>query len=266
MSKKKTKRKSPALRPPPLSGVDKTIYVCLFLASIALTVGALLGVFFANRAIAYADPAVIAAESRVTVFWAAPFLVTFAIVSLSMTVTAYGNKQPIFGKKGICYGSIHYAPVYPLFTKGKPKPYIRPSEKRYRRCMLRLAVGVLAVTFLLTPLSLCGRNSLRKDMSITVYSVFNQEKRRYEREDIETVTFGIYHNTRSMGMYVGADIRTKDGKSFRYGGDLDTLLYIKSRVSPSAVRYKHEGRLDTLIRREKYTASEAAKVRTLFGQ
>ena len=33
-------------------------------------------------------------------------------------------------------------------------------------------------------------------------------------------------------------IRTKDGRRYDYGGtgDLDTLLYIKSRVSPSQVR------------------------------
>ena len=266
MSKKKTKRKPPALRPPPLSGLDKAVYVCLFLADLALLFGMLFGLLALQRKIAYADPTVMSSAARGTVFWAAPFLTVFAIITMGGLFTAYGDKKPIFGKKGIPYGSVHYAPVYPLFMKGRPKPYIRPSEKRYRRFMIRFAVGALAVTLLLTPLALYGRNSLREDMSITVYSVFDQEKRRYEQEDIDTVTFTIRRRSKGYRLILRAEIRTKDGRRYDYGstGDLDTLLYIKSHVSPSQVRYKWENRLEELIRRENFTPDEAAKVRMLF--
>ena len=268
MSKKKSKRKSPALRPPPLSGLDKAVYVCLFLADLALLFGMLLGLFSLQQKIAYADPTVMCSAARGSVFWAAPFLTVFAIITMGGLLTAYGDKKPIFGKKGIPYGSVHYAPVYPLFMKDRPKSYVRPSEKRYRRFILRLAVGALAVTLLLTPLALYGRSSLREDMSITVYSVFDREQRRYGQEDIDTVTFAIHRRSKGYGLTLRAEIRTKDGRRYDYGGtgDLDTLLYIKSHVSPSQVRYRWENRLEELIRRKDFTPDEAAKVRALFGK
>jgi hypothetical protein len=105
-------------------------------------------------------------------------------------------------------------------------------------------------------------------MSITVYSVFDREKRRYEQENIDTVTFAIHRRSKGYGLTLRAEIRTKDGRRYDYGGtgDLDTLLYIKSHVSPSQVRYKWENRLEELIRRKNFTPDEAAKVRMLFGQ
>ncbi len=267
MRKKKTKRKPPALRPPPLSGLDKTVYVGLFLIVLALVFGAILALASINRAIGYADPTVISSEARGTLFWALPFLLVFAITALGMITGALTDRQPIFGKKGIRYGSPPYAPVYPLFMENRPKAYIRPSEKRFRRSLLRFAVSLLAVTLLLTPLSFCGRNSLREDMSITVYGVFGQETRRYEKEDIETVTFAIYHiRGAGMGWHLRTQIVTTDGRRYDFIGDPDTLLYIKNRVPASAVRRKGEEYLNALIRDKRYNAEEAAKARSLFGQ
>ncbi len=261
------KRKPPALRPPPLSGLDKAIYICLFLIALVLIFGAILALVSINRAIGYDDPTVISSEARGTMLWAAPFLLVFAIVTMGMIVTALTNKQPIFGKRGIVYGSAQYAPVYPLFMENRPNADIRPSEKGYLRAMRRFVIGVLAVTLLLTPLSLCGRNSLREDMGITVYGVFNQKTRSYEKEDIKTVTFAIYYTGGAGGgWHIRAQIMTKDGRRYDFRGDLDTLLYIKNHVPASAVRYKGEEYLNALIRSKHYTADEAAKARTLFGQ
>jgi hypothetical protein len=102
-------------------------------------------------------------------------------------------------------------------------------------------------------------------MSITVYSVFNREVREYEREDIETVTFNAYHTSKG-GWQLRAEIRTLDGRRYDFGGDIDTLLYIKRHVPASSVRYKGEEYLETLIRRRRCNAVEAAKVRALFGK
>jgi hypothetical protein len=265
MSKRKPKRKPPALRPPPLSGLDKTIYYTLFVLLPVLLFCAAFLYIKLTRAIAYADPTVLSSESRASVFWVFPFLIAALLGGWIPIANALTNKQPIFGKKGIRYGSPGHAPVYPLFGSDRTKSYIRPSERRYRRFMRRLAVGILAVTFLLTPLSLCGRNSLREDMSITVYSVFNREVREYEREDIETVTFNAYHTSKG-GWQLRAEIRTLDGRRYDFGGDIDTLLYIKRHVPASSVRYQGEEYLETLIRRRRCNAVEAAKVRALFGK
>ena len=269
MSKKKTKRKNPALRPPPLSGLDKVIYVFLFLFVIAVAFATILPVVLFQRKIAMADPSVMASEARGTMFWILPFVLYVMIGGLCFFIDARQKKQPIFGKKGIRYGAPEWKEVYPLFMKDRPRAYIRPREQRLRRLGMHAALITLAITVLLAPLSLCGRNSLREDMSMTVYSVFNREICRYEQDEIETVTYVIYYKSYMSrgphGYHLRADIRMQDGKTYSYTTGVDTLFYIKSQVPLSKIRYRGEENLEGLIRDRRYDVDEAAKVRMIFN-
>ncbi len=151
--------------------------------------------------------------------------------------------------------------------KDRPQAYIRPGEQRLRRLGMHAALITLAITVLIAPLSLCGRNSLREDMSITVYSVFNREICRYERDEIETVTYVIYYKggRGAIGYHLRADIRMQDGKTYSYTTGVDTLFYIKSQVPLSKIRFKGEENLEELIRDRRYDVDEAAKVRMIFN-
>ncbi len=99
MSKKKTKRKNPALRPPPLSGLDKVIYVFLVLFVIAVAFATILLVVLLHRKIAMADPSVMAAEARGTMFWILPFALYVMIGASASSLTRGRKSSPFSGKR-----------------------------------------------------------------------------------------------------------------------------------------------------------------------
>ena len=265
MPKRKSQKKNSARRAPPLSALDKTVYFLLVLLCAAVVMGLGVGIIMIHRTIAYADETVIAVETRGTILWAIPFCFGVLCATTIPIAEAWSNKQPLFGKRGIRYGSPEWKEVYPLFMKNKSfqRP-IRPSERRYRRFAARVTVAMLAVTFLLVPLSLFGRNSLHEDMSTTVRNVFDEEIRRYDGDDIHSVTYRIVMATKGSNRKIVVTIRMSDGRSYQYTPSLDVMLRIKAAVPLSIIRYRGTKYLEELIRYRKYDPDEAAKVRSLF--
>lgn len=261
--KRKNRPKKHKPRVPPLSALDTCIYGILFFAVMGLCFALLIGFLLLGDRIARADPTVVAWNARATLFWAFPFFSFVICGGLGAVCGLMTAKQPLFGNKAVRYDSPEWKRVYPLFMKNRPKPYLRPSARRLRRAGVWIIAVLLAVSAALVPLSLFGRYSLREDMSITVYGAFNEVKRQYTQEDIETATFEIYRTSKTPGWHMQVKLRMTDGKFYTYWR-LDALSYVKAHVPPSSVRYKNEQDLEKLLKYERFDEAEQAQIRAIF--
>ena len=58
----------------------------------------------------------------------------------------------------------------------------------------------------------------------------------------------------------------ENGRKYTFKPDADTMLYIKSRVSPSLIRYEMEGSVEEYIDRNIRDPIEADKLRQVFAE
>lgn len=262
--KRKTKQKK---RMPPLSLLDRAIYLVLMLLAIMLDFGILFLTFYLRKWVAFSAPHVLAASEDAGLLWSLIPVIVPMLVAFIWSSYHYEERKPIFGKRGIKYGPPQYPPVYPVFMKNKPPVWVSENQKRSRKLGRNALLILIAVSLLPFPLSLSGRNSLQTDGSIVEYGVFNQEKERYERDEVKEVEFSLIPDTRS-GHYgtdwgwiirliqrleppeyaVCVTIKTDDGEQFVFrSGDfcnwgegertdwLEDMLYLKSLYPPERI-------------------------------
>ena len=273
MAKKKHKRSSPAssLRPaPPLSRLDKGIYLLLAVLAFGIAFSPLIASLLLEERVAFSDPTVIG-STRPGRFGLWVLLSMFVSGVPLASVLAYGlvTRQPFFGRKDVVYGFRGgRKEIYPLFRK-RENP-LKPVRKRERGLIAALVAVALLVPVLLSVLSVYGRVDLHGDLSVTVKNGFNAETKRMEAEEIETVTFSIerYRGRRRVTNSLSAHVilTMENGRKYSFTPDADTMLYIKSRVSPSLIRYEMEGSVEEYIDRYIRDPIEADKLRVVFAE
>lgn len=273
MAKKKRKRSSQAssLRPaPPLSRLDKGIYLLLAVLAFGIAFSPLIASLLLEERVAFSDPTVIG-STRPGRFGLWVLLSMFVSGVPLASVLAYGlvTRQPFFGRKDVVYGFRGgRKEIYPLFRK-RENP-LKPARKRERGLITALVAVALLVPILLSVLSVYGRVDLHGDLSVTVKNGFNAETKRMEAEEIETVTFSIerYRGRRRVTGSLSAHVilTMENGRKYSFTPDADTMLYIKSRVSPSLIRYEMEGSVEEYIDRYIRDPIEADKLRQVFAE
>lgn len=273
MAKKKHKRSSQAssLRPaPPLSRLDKGIYLLLAVLAFGIAFSPLIASLLLEERVAFSDPTVIG-STRPGRFGLWVLLSMFVSGVPLASVLAYGlvTRQPFFGRKDVVYGFRGgRKEIYPLFRK-RENP-LKPARKRERGLIAALVAVALLVPVLLSVLSVYGRVDLHGDLSVTVKNGFNAETKRMEAEEIETVTFSIerYRGRRRVTNSLSAHVilTMENGRKYSFTPDADTMLYIKSRVSPSLIRYEMEGSVEEYIDRYIRDPIEADKLRVVFAE
>lgn len=263
--KRKTKQKK---RMPPLSLLDRAIYLVLILLAIMLDFGILFLTFYLRKCVAFSAPHVLAASEDAGLLWSLIPAIVLMLVALIWSSYHHEERKPIFGKRGIKYGPPQYPPVYPVFMKNKPPVWVSENQKKSRKLWRNALLILIAVSLLPFPLSLSGRNSLQTDGSIVEYGVFNQEKERHERGEVKEVEFSLTRDTSRSGQYGNAfawvirliqrlepaeysvcvTIKTDDGERFVFrSGDfrdwgkgertdwLEDMLYLKSLYPPERI-------------------------------
>lgn len=273
MAKKKHKRSSQAssLRPaPPLSRPDKGIYLLLAVLAFCIAFSPLIASLLLEERVAFSDPTVIG-STRPGRFGLWVLLSMFVSGVPLASVLAYGlvTRQPFFGRKDVVYGFRGgRKEIYPLFRKRETP--LKPVQKRERGLIAALVAVALLVPVLLSVLSVYGRVDLHEDLSVTVKNGFNAETKRMEAEEIETVTFSIerYRGRKRVTNSLSAHVilTMENGRKYSFTPDADTMLYIKSRVSPSLIRYEMEGSVEEYIDRYIRDPIEADKLRQVFAE
>lgn len=273
MAKKKRKRSSQAssLRPaPPLSRLDKGIYLLLAVLAFGIAFSPLIASLLLEERVAFSDPTVIG-STRPGRFglWVLLSMFVSGVPLASVLACGLVTRQPFFGRKDVVYGFRGgRKEIYPLFRK-RENP-LKPARKRERGLIAALVAVALLVPVLLSVLSVYGRVDLHEDLSVTVKNGFNAETKRMEAEEIETVTFSIerYRGRRRVTNSLSAHVilTMENGRKYSFTPDADTMLYIKSRVSPSLIRYEMEGSVEEYIDRYIRDPIEADKLRVVFAE
>ncbi|MBP3667177.1 MAG: hypothetical protein J6K29_09005 [Clostridia bacterium] len=273
MAKKKRKRSSrtSSLRPaPPLSRLDKGIYLLLAVLAFCITFSPLIAALLLEERVAFSDPTVIG-STRPGRFglWMLLSMIVSGVPLASVLACGLATRQPFFGRKDVFYGFRGgRTEIYPLFRKRETP--LKPVQKRERGLIAALVAVALLVPVLLSVLSVYGRADLHEDLSVTVKNGFNAETKRMEAEEIETVTFSIerYRGRRGIIGSLSAHVilTMENGRKYSFTPDADTMLYIKSRVSPSMIRYEMEGSVEEYIDRHIRDPIEADKLRAVFAE
>ena len=277
MAKKHRKRSSPAnslRKAPPLSPLDKGIYLLLSILAFGIAFSPLIAGLLLGDRVSFSDPTVIG-NTKPGRFALWVLLSTFVSGVPLFSVLAIGmdNRQPFFGRKDVIYGFRGgRVDIHPLFRKRETP--LKPAKKRERELVAVLVAVALLVPILLSVLSVYGRVDLHEDLSVTVKNGFNTETKRMEAEEIERVTFSIdrYRVRRNRGiswlseLSVQVTLTMENGRKYTFKPDADTMLYIKSRVSPSLIRYEMEGSVEEYIDRHIRDPIEADKLRQVFAE
>ena len=277
MAKKHRKRSSPAnslRKAPPLSPLDKGIYLLLSILAFGIAFSPLIAGLLLGDRVSFSDPTVIG-NTKPGRFALWVLLSTFVSGVPLFSVLAIGmdNRQPFFGRKDVIYGFRGgRVDIHPLFRKRETP--LKPAKKRERELVAVLVAVALLVPILLSVLSVYGRVDLHEDLSVTVKNGFNTETKRMEAEEIERVTFSIdrYRVRRNRGiswlseLSVQVTLTMENGRKYTFKPDADTMLYIKSRVSPSLIRYEMEGSVEEYIDRYIRDPIEADKLRQVFAE
>ena len=269
---KRTRKRSPSLRPaPPLSRLDKGIYLLLSVLALGVAFSPLVASLLLADRVAFSDPTVIASASRGRAgLWLILSLLLSGIPLF--TVLAYGmaSRQPFFGRRDTLYGHKGgRVDVHPLLRK-RDKP-LKPAQKRAVALVAAMiAVGILA-PIPLSVWSVYGRYDLHGDLSVTTRNGWNAETERAEVEEIETVTFSIerYRGRRYSvipRLAVVVTLRMKDGRRYAFTPDAETLLYVKSQISPERIRYELEDSVENYVSRYVRDPMEAERLREVFGE
>lgn len=273
MAKKKRKRSSQAssLRPaPPLSRLDKGIYLLLAVLAFGIAFSPLIASLLLEERVAFSDPTVIGSTKPGRFgLWVLLSLIVSGVPLASVLACGLVTRQPFFGRKDVVYGFRGgRKEIYPLFRKRETP--LKPARKRERGLIAALVAVALLVPVLLSVLSVYGRVDLHGDLSVTVKNGFNAETKRMEAEEIETVTFSIdrYRGRRGIIGSLSAHVilTMENGRKYSFTPDADTMLYIKSHVSPSMIRYEMEGSVEEYIDRYIRDPIEADKLRAVFAE
>ena len=280
MAKKKPKKR----RDPPLSLLDKTVYIGSMLLSFAILALLLLCGYRVKRTVIFQDPTLLACnDSGVSVLWILPFFCFLGISIIVFIAKGLTFRDPIFGNKAIRYGEYPWKPnCYPLLDPRRKRVPVKPSKKRLQRKMLLIWCAVLLVLTCLIPFGLLARDCLYEDHSITAYNAFNQPTNVYTKDDLTHLTVGIslhsssIHNNFIIRKLAGnahpyIRIDTKDGRSFRFslgnfadGDALDEICKLKESFSPQDVTLSNEELLDKAISDMNLTEAQAQALRDLF--
>ncbi len=274
MSKKKKTRKKP--QTPPLSFLDKCIYgVGFLLVAVIFVFVFWLYVGFPRR-FSMQDSFVIAADERATSLWFCPLGFYLVISLLVIVAVPCSMKKPIFGNSKITYGPPHWESIYPLFGKQKRRRKPLPNEKKVTNTLFFGWLIIFFILFFLSFFGLFGRNTLMQNGDITVYSVFNQEKRNYSVMDISTLEIqtGSYSTGRGFSTYwrTEYEFTMNDGRSYEFADScfrsdrdaFENMIKMKTLVDNRKIIIKGVENLDKVIDDQNYTPEEIELLYELF--
>ncbi len=266
MSKKKKQNKKKP-KAPPLSKLDKWIYKIGYIVICSVAILLFIPLQMLLEKIKYSDPMVIASAERATLLWLIPlWLYLFLSVFIAWT-NLHETAQPIFGNPNVMYGQAPWQHLYPIFSKERKKRELRPSHQKYRRENILCWFIGLFVCLFLAFFGLFGRTSLMQNGDITVYNVFNQEKRMYSVRDVSELEIEAGRKSSGKGgtiWTVWLSFEMTDGKGYSFTPSLENMLQIKSLIDRHKIVITGVEKLDEVIAYQDYTPEEIELLYELF--
>lgn len=281
MAKQRKKRKVKNSAPP-LSKLDKFIYIFIITVSIIiLTIGF---VFCLNlpETLAFSDEDVVLYAERWTLLLQLPLFLFLLIAVIGFFEEAMSDRRPIFGKNDADYRTaLKICGVHYLFEKKKQKKILNENEKNFRIVSRIVLVVICVFSILLGIGGFFGRTCLHYNGHIKVYSIVNTVKNEYTLGDFSQVT--VESGEESVGKHDWRptcyfNIETDNGKEFLFsmndnhyaedeiGKKLENMLQLKEYYESQGIAVSIDGveYIDQLIEYYEMTDSEKELLYKLF--
>ena len=282
MSSKSKRKKNKKQLCPPLTFLDKSIYILLLVFSFLAVHLLKYGFDYVRSVIAFNKPDTVAYESNASHLLALPFMLYLVISVWVIVITGWESKKPIFGSKKYQYGEYPYRKdCVPFFCQNK---YIRktPSQKKFTRIITSLwCVGLLLFACLI-PFSLFGRHAMYRDDRIEKINFMNLTSETYTTDDFDHLIIKAQY----VSQYRAADywkyeitVVMKDGKDISFSNRdfdrrvsskedfcLDKMLEIKSLFDSEAITVIGVENLGKLADDLDLSEAQKAKLNRLFAQ
>lgn len=282
MAKQRKKKKKHEAPMPPLSALDKFIYITLMVINfiVCIIFGILIDII--KHLIAFSDNTVIAYRAPFSDLLSIPFLLFIMLFGFTLLLSCMYSKTPIFGKKGITYGPPMYKAKYPLFMRNKPAVYVKPSEKQWRKTKCVLISGILILTLIPLAFSFCGRKCITSDVTLQRYNAVNIKRAEYTVDEIKFTTLRAYYSLgtkNSTGHWeISINLTTNNNKNFKFvysdfkpfgeGAHIETLdmlLDIKSKLNSEDIEYDGTDNLDDVAKAKSFNTKETQMLYELFN-
>lgn len=269
MAKSKRKKYTHKPKNPPLSQMDKVLYVCAFAGGILALYGiCAVGVIILNRL--WRADGVLAVAATDSFLLAIPFILFLFVLGMVLLVDLWEKKQPIFPKKGFRYGKTPgYKEVYPLTDKRYRRKQYTAHEKGMRRLTCWILAGIVTVTFALAVFGVTGRWAFYID-GVQKYNCINRQTAAYSYADV--TEFHMYEHSGFTGRHhyenLGISVTFADGKQVCLQTDVGCALEDLCAVYdllPRTAQTESDGNPENFLRGYEETDPMAVAIRAMFA-
>lgn len=262
----------------PLSGLDKFVYVMLWLVGFSAMLAVLLvcGLTI-PEAVAFSDPTVVAHNGIASFFCAIPMAGYISLTLMILVAYGWEHKQPIFGNKK--FKPKFGQPViktFPLFSKEFRDSLNEKQKKRIKRIALILLILFVACAVIL-PFGIYPRSVLDNQNHFKHYNSFNQLTDEVTVEEANRLILEIDYSSGHRGSSPSWGIRL----TFEYEhrdyvlslgvfGDMERedvlrhMMLLKRYFSEDQYEIQHIDRMERLVDYQNFTDAELKLVYDLF--
>ncbi|MBR6800843.1 MAG: hypothetical protein IKM61_03745 [Eubacteriaceae bacterium] len=251
MGKRGVKRKKQGKITPPLTKLDKAVYIALMALSALVYVLFLMLYIGVKDNYALKTPEIIAYIPRGE-FTYLIFPLTLGFMIFIFWAVAYSFKTPIFGDRNIKYGMYEYRGIYPVFYKNKPAPTEKKnsSDRRFRKGMITFICAAILISALISSMGFFPRTEVYERYSLREVDMFNNTNKTYmlsDAKDISVVAkMRSEYRSRWFRRYPSfyMDVTMQDGEKYRFDlgafvgkreGKIERMIGIKNLVPASSV-------------------------------
>ena len=273
MAKKKKHNKRKRYNPP-LTFVDKFIYILFLVVFIAISFSLIIIPLYIQKRLTFSDPSAVAFMTTGGLWWTFPLSFYLLITTIVLFACGFDQKIPLFGNPNLRYGEPPFKKsIYPIFRR---KQYIQ-NNKGKGKVWYKSFIGAWFVVFLvflcIYPLGICGRRVLYDDSTIKTYNSFNSVKTTYSSKDYYHLTLDAFFSQARYGAgrwVTTAEIKTKENKKIYFRNNLseramDEFIEIKESLDPDQITIKRAHNLENVIEDNNLSDSESKKLYELFS-
>ncbi len=268
---KKRKRKEA----PPLSSLDKRIYIALIMIFLLLTLALVPDwSYWGARAFGiWIQPAAMRREaSDFIAMWL--LLAVLLVCTITLYIKGFIERNPIFGDKTIAYGEYPWPKnLYPIFDRRRKTHRINVENRRFWRCYVTIMCLILIFVFIISGPVICRRICFEDNGDVNAYNSLAPIS-RYNVDDYERAEFEIYKHTHRFNSYWSYELTVvcSDGRSYSFAREdmkepakaLETVLRIKNMLPEKSFMRFHYQFMETLISEENIRGAEEAMLRQIF--
>jgi len=261
----------------PLSGLDKFIYIVLWLVGFfsGIVILAFCGTTLPETVV-FSDPTVIAYHGMAFFFCAIPIAGYISLTLMILVAYGWDRKQPIFGNKK--FKPKFGQPViktFPLFSKEFRDSLSEKQKKRIKRTATVLLI-LLVVCAAILPFGIYPRSVLNNQNHFKHYNSFNQLTDEVTVGEADRLILEItYRNNRksspSWGIELTFEYEHRDYKLTLGGfGDMERedvlrhMLLLKRYFDEDQYEILHIDRMENLVDYQDFTDAELKLVYDLF--